>query len=131
MSNFETLVSSILSAASIEYITEYKLSALRAGLYRFDFYLPKQNVFIECNGIQHYTFVKAFYKNRSDFLKAQERDRRKCSYCLAHDYKLYCIPYWDMEKLHTTKDLFKSQYLVTSKFHNDIVWQAYQKSKVE
>ena len=119
MSKLEQHISTILSNASISYCREFKITDLRAGLYRFDFYLPKQNVFIEVNGAQHYIYTSYFYKIKSEFLKAQERDRRKIAYCLAHDIKLYIIPYWDIESIRTSKDLFQQKYLATSKFHND------------
>ena len=128
MSNFEQIVESILSNSHIAYIKEYTITTFRNGLYRFDFYLPEHNIFIECQGQQHYIYSKFFYNNRSDFLKAQERDRRKCSYCLSHGIKLYCIPYWEINNLHNINDLFNEKFLARSKFHNDEVYRN-QKSK--
>ena len=93
------------------------------GLYRYDFYLPEINSVIEVNGIQHYTYNKKFHKNKTEFLKAQERDRRKISYALAHGMKIYCIPYWDIESLSTTDSLFAQKFLAKSKFHNDDVFR--------
>ena len=77
------------------------------GLYRYDFYLPTLNIVIEYNGQQHYQFIKIFHKKKSDFTKAQERDRRKIQYCLAHNIKLYIIPYWEADHLKTFEDLFQ------------------------
>ena len=129
MSNFEQIVESILINSHITYIKEYTITTFRNGLYRFDFYLPEHNIFIECQGQQHYIYSKFFYNNRSDFLKAQERARRKCSYSLALGINLYCIPYWDIHKLKTVEDLFNPEYLVTSKFHNDIALKRFQNHK--
>ena len=89
------------------------------GLYRYDFYLPEINTLLEVNGEQHYTFNKKFYKNKSEFLKAQERDRRKISYALARGMKIYCIPYWEIDSLSSPEDLFAQEFLAKSKFHND------------
>lgn len=93
------------------------------GLYRYDFYLPEINTLLEVNGEQHYTFNKKFYKNKSEFLKAQERDRRKISYALAHGMKIYCIPYWEIDNLSSPEDLFAQKFLAKSKFHNDDVFR--------
>ena len=89
------------------------------GLYRYDFFLPEINTILEVNGEQHYTYTKKFYKNKSEFLRAQERDRRKISYALAHNIKIYCIPYWEIDNLSSPDDLFAQNFLAKSKFHND------------
>ena len=123
----EVKITSILTKEKIKFVREKQFKDLRSGLYRYDFYLPVQNILIEFNGAQHYAFTPYFHKNRSDFLKAQERDRRKMSYALAHRIPLYCIPYWDLETLHSFKDLLRAPYLVTSKFHNDEAWRLQKK----
>ena len=93
------------------------------GLYRYDFFLPEINTIIEVNGEQHYIPTKRFYKSKTDFSKAQERDRRKISYALARGMKLYCIPYWEIDNLKTPNDLFAQKFLAQSKFHNDDVFR--------
>lgn len=55
---------------------------------RFDFYLPKQNVCIECDGIQHFSYFPAFHKSEADFKRQQEHDRRKDEFCLSHGIRL-------------------------------------------
>lgn len=119
----EQKIVKILQGAYVKYEREKVFGDLRQGTYRFDFFLPDLKIVIEYNGIQHYEYTKVFHSKKEDFLKAQERDRRKISYCLAHKYKLYCIPYWEIENLKTLKDLFQSKFLAKTKFHNDIVWK--------
>ena len=126
----EVKIASILTKEKVKFVREKQFKDLRSGLYRYDFYLPVQNILIEFNGAQHYAFTPYFHKNRSDFLKAQERDRRKISYALARHIPLYCIPYWDLETLHSFKDLLRAPYLVTSKFHNDEAWRLQKKKDV-
>lgn len=128
MSSFEKIVYHILVESGIQFEQEKQFKDLYNGLYRFDFYLPATKTAIEVNGLQHYTFTKQFYSNRSDFLKALERDRRKISYCLANDIKIYCIPYWEIGNIQEINDLFQDKFLARSKFHNDEVWRL-QKSK--
>lgn len=128
MSSLERVVYNILLKEKIPFEREKKFKDCYNGYYRFDYFLPRQNIIFEVNGIQHYEYTKAFYASRADFTKAKERDRRKISYCLAHNITIYCIPYWEIESLHTFKDLLNEKFHATSKFHNDEVWK-HQKSK--
>ena len=61
-----------------------------------------------------------FQKTRKDFLAQKERDRRKISYCLAHKIDLYIIPYWDINKIKSVKDLFRPMYKARSRWHCDL-----------
>lgn len=122
MSSYEEKIVTILKKEKIKFQREKTFSDLRKGKYRFDFYIPNYKgkpVLIEVNGIQHYHQVKKFQKTRQDFLAQKERDRKKISYCLAHKIDLYIIPYWDIEKIKTAKDLFQSTYKARSRWHND------------
>ena len=119
MSSLERKVYDLLNGGHITFVREKVFKDCYNGLYRYDFYLPEQNIVLEVNGTQHYIFNKKFYKNKSEFLKAQERDRRKISYALAHGIKIYCIPYWEIDNISTLDDLFTQKFLAKSKFHND------------
>lgn len=127
MSKGEAIIYRLLRASNIRFVQEKQFPDLRNGYMRFDFYLPDDEVLVECQGAQHYTYNKLFHKQKSDFTKAQERDRYKCSYACAHGIKLYCIPYWELDNLTTAADLFQEKFLVKSKFHNDEVWREYKK----
>ena len=82
----------------------------------------------EIDGPQHMEYTKFFHKKRSDFTKAQERDRVKNSYCLAHEIPLYRIPYWEMDNIRCVDDIFQDKFLVRSKYHNDNIYREYRKS---
>ena len=119
MSNLELHILKILKQEGIPFVREKTFSDLRKNKYRFDFYLPKQNVLIEINGAQHYENISFFYKNRIEFKKAQERDRRKISYALANEIPLYIIPHWEIQNIKNSKQIFQKKFLATSKYHND------------
>ena len=123
MSDFERIIYRILLRENKKFKQEKVITDLRNGLYRFDFYLPTEKIAIEVQGPQHYEYNKFFHKKRSEFTKAQERDRQKISYCLAHGIKLYCIPYWEVEGIYRYKDIIQDKFLAKSKFHNDFVWK--------
>ena len=129
MSKGEEKIISLLQKGRYKFEREKRFSDLRKGRYRFDFYVVGGRAFpcaIEFNGEQHYRFVSKFYRSRADFKAAQERDRRKISYCLAHNIPLYIIPYWELDNLHTAADLFNPRFRATSRWKNDIDWQNYR-----
>lgn len=119
MSKNEEKIVKILLQEKISFIREKTFQDLKNGKFRFDFYLPKENIIIEVDGEQHFKQIKKFQKTRQDFLKQQERDRRKNSYCLANNISLYRIPYWEIENINYFKQLIKKDFLVKNKWHND------------
>jgi len=128
MSLLEKHVYKILIKTPYKFVQEKQFKDFRNGLMRFDFFIPSLGVCLEVNGNQHYEFNKKFHKSYSDFTKAKERDRMKASYCLAHDLKLYCIPYWEIDNIITFEDLIQDKFLARSKFHND---EAYRQQKLK
>lgn len=118
-SSYEAAVINILQAAAVRFEREKHFKDLHYGYYRFDFFIPNMNIIIECDGEQHFCYSKKFHKKREDFLKSQERDRRKNSYCLANNIKLYRIPFWEFENIKTFSDLIQNKFLVKNKWHND------------
>ena len=128
MSKFEEKIARILIDARVPFIREKTFKDLKHGYLRFDFYFPLTVMCCEIDGPQHMEYTKFFHKKRSDFTKAQERDRVKNSYCLAHEIPLYRIPYWEMDNIHCVDDIFQDKFLVRSKYHNDNIYREYRKS---
>ena len=54
------------------------------GSFSLDFYLPKYNVAIECQGGQHFQPIEHF-GGWEEFKIVQERDRRKFELCKEHN----------------------------------------------
>ena len=121
MSKGENYIASILKKEKIKFEREKTYNDLKHGKFRFDFYLPyiHGGCLLEFDGQQHFYQVAAFQKTRRDFLKQQEYDRLKNSYCLANNIRLYRIPYWELEQIKTTNDFFQEKFLVKDKWHND------------
>ena len=119
MSKYEEHIEKILKKEKIPYIREKNFLDLKHGAFHFDFYLPTINSIIECDGQQHFYQVPTFQRTRRDFLKQQEHDRIKNSYCLTKGIPLYRIPYWEINNIMTAGDIFKSVFLVKTKWHND------------
>ena len=129
MSKGEEKIIELLQKDRYRFEREKRFKDLKHGLYRFDFYVVGGRAIpciIELNGAQHYQYVKKFYSSRAEFEAAKERDRRKISYCLAHNIPLYIIPYWELDNLHTAADLFSPRFRAASRWKNDQDWQQQQ-----
>ena len=73
--------------------------------YRFDFYLPEYNLFIEYDGEQHFKPTRLYAKTDDEamenFKKIQEHDSIKNKYCEDNKINLLRIPYWEKENIET------------------------------
>ena len=122
MSKGEDKIIDLLNKEKIYFVREKSFHDLKHGLFRYDFYLPYIDdgpAIIEYNGEQHYHFVGKFFKTRRDWLKTKEHDRRKISYCLANNIKIYVIPFWELPKITCAQDLFQEKYRAKTRWKND------------
>lgn len=118
MSKYENRVMELFKKAKLPFYREKTFKDLRKGLFRFDFYLPNYHgapAIVEVDGEQHF---KPIY-GRQAFLKGQEHDRQKNSYCLANGVALYRVPYWQIANLKSIDDIFTEENLVKTRWHND------------
>ena len=108
----------LFKKAKISFYREKTFKDLKKGLFRFDFYIWNYHgtpAIVEVDGEQHF---KPIY-GRQAFLKGQEHDRQKNSYCLANNIPLYRIPYWEIYTLKSADEIFTEAHLVKSRWHND------------
>lgn len=131
----EQRIINILKKEKKKFEREYSFSSLKSykgRKLRFDFALFEEDKIIsliEFQGRQHYIYNKHFTKSSTQFLYRQEMDLRKCQYALANNIPLYCIPYYDLDKLNKYEDLINPKYLVKNKWHNHNVAFDLRKSK--
>ena len=124
----EEKIIKLLKEGNYKFEREKRFSDLKHGSYRFDFCVSRGRskiCIIEVNGLQHYAQVKKFQPTMRDFKAQQERDRRKISYCLAHNIPIYIIPYWELDKITTARDLFKDKYRAKDRWKNDRDWKKF------
>lgn len=122
MSKGENKIVDLLNKEKIFYQREKTFSNLKHGLFRYDFYIPNFNgeqIIIEFNGEQHYHFVSKFYRTPRDWRKMQEHDRRKISYALANNIKIYLIPFWEIDNIKNVQDLLNNKFLARTRWKND------------
>ena len=84
-SKLETEMSFFLERNGIEFEEQKKFEWL--GNLELDFYLPKHNIAIECQGIQHFKPIKTFGGNKA-FEMQTEWDKKKRQLCEEHGIKL-------------------------------------------
>lgn len=104
LSYYNMYIKKILISNKIIHKTEYVVW-IEDNMYRFDFYLPQYNLFIEYDGEQHYKPVR-FYKQNDEemeqtFKETQKRDKIKNRYCEQNHINLLRIPYWEKENIET------------------------------
>lgn len=102
-SHLENDISILLTDNNIEFIEQKKFSWL--GLQSLDFYLPKYNIAIECQGMQHFEPTKHF-KNCEVLLK---RDNLKNQLCKENNLKLLYYTDYDVN------DEILSRHLIYTK----------------
>lgn len=103
VSYWNMYIQQFLKENKIEYKSEYTVY-IGDNYYRYDFYLPQYNLFIEYDGQQHYKPVR-FYGNDEDakyvFKRTQEHDEIKNRYCEENNINLLRIPYWETKNIET------------------------------
>lgn len=132
-SKSEEKIASILRGAGISFTQEYTIGAQGFRGYKlpYDFHgvYNGKEFLIEFQGAEHYEFIPYFHKNRSDFLQRQVYDERKIKAALTANIPLYCIPYWDLDRITSIDDLLNPIYIATSKNHNYNAWRAHKENE--
>lgn len=98
-SNGEKTIRGVLVDKNITYITNKKFHNCKDKReLPFDFYLPKYNMCIEYDGIQHFEVIEKF-GGVDEFKEVQRRDKIKTDYCLNNNIRLIRIPYTEFENI--------------------------------
>lgn len=84
-SKLEKELKDILDKENIEYIQQYKLLNSKQS---YDFYLPKYNIAIECQGEQHFKPIE-YFGGQKEFEIILERDKKKFENSLIYNIKIY------------------------------------------
>jgi len=78
-SRAESLLKNIFEKNNIEFKPQFSFEWMKTSTYgklSYDFYIPKQNIAIECQGRQHFEIVNAF-GGEQEFKKILDRDNNK------------------------------------------------------
>lgn len=93
----EVCAEEIFKELNIPYISQMHFGE---DLLCFDFYLPEQNIAIECDGAQHFRTQNNDWKTKYKLQETRQRDLIKDKYCKEHNITLIRIPFWDHSKLN-------------------------------
>jgi hypothetical protein len=85
----ELVIYTYLLEHDVEFVHQKKFDDLRnINKLPFDFFLPKFNLLVEYNGIQH---ERGWQGNKENALEIQKRDKIKIDYALSHEFNLLII----------------------------------------
>jgi endogenous inhibitor of DNA gyrase (YacG/DUF329 family) len=114
----ERAVELFLKKYGFDFIREYKI---KPYLYRYDFFIPEFNIFIEFNGHQHYKPVPIF-GGEKEHLLLKERDKIKKDLIDQNNGELIILTYFhskegDVEKeiIRQLKKLYFRWYVIDGK----------------
>lgn len=86
---------------------------------RFDFYLPKWDIYIEYDGEQHF-YYSSGWNTKEKVIHTQYLDTIKNQWCLNNQKSLYRIPYYDINNINSFEDILQDKYLVKIINHYNI-----------
>lgn len=87
----EKIIAEWLDKNNIEYHREYRLPN---KLWRYDFFIPAENLIVEVQGLQHFRFVEYFHKTKENFYKQANEYNSKWAYAaLALGYEWMEVDY--------------------------------------
>lgn len=92
-----------LNKINVKHQTEFPV-VIDNVRFRFDFYLPDYNLFIEYDGEQHYrpvNFSGKIEEAQEKFETTQRYDEIKNKYCEDNNINLLRIPYWEKDNIET------------------------------
>jgi disulfide oxidoreductase YuzD len=95
----EMEVKEILEKNNIKFEFQKRFEECRDKLpLSFDFYLPEKNILIECQGEQHFQFIKYFHKSLMEFAIQLKHDQIKKEFCLKNNITLLEVQNENIEK---------------------------------
>jgi hypothetical protein len=114
----EIEIEDLLKKFNIAYVTQYRILPHR---YRYDFFLPEFNIFIEFNGRQHYEPIP-YFGGENGFKGIQKRDRIKARLANKAGVCLIVLKYSDQKSnlleaslIQKLKQVYRKWYLVNGK----------------
>ena len=114
----ERAVELCLKKYGINHIREYRILP---HLYRYDFYLPEFNIYIEYNGKQHYRPIEIF-GGKEAFQKTKENDKYKQMLVKISNGHLIIIPFTclnddvvEKEVIRSLKRIYRYWFIISGK----------------
>ena len=107
-SKFEEMVRDYFKAEGIRYQQEYVIPTLPYR--RYDFYLPRYNLIVECDGDQHFTINSKYHKGKKGLTITQRLDKLKTWVAVQEGYRILRLDYRDrLVAAETIRPVLKSK----------------------
>jgi hypothetical protein len=95
----ETKIRKYLKKINVEFKPEFYFSdCVHKRMLPFDFYVPRYNLCIEYQGIQHHEPI-AFFGGENSLADVQKRDKIKLDYCNTNNIPFLRINFWDFDNI--------------------------------
>lgn len=107
----EIIMGNILNDNNIKFKKEFHFVNDRK---RYDFLLTDLNIFVEIDGIQHFTYVEHWHKDLEKFEKSKQVDAHKTIKAINNNYKMIRIDY----TIKTKEDIEKYFFDAMEKIKN-------------
>jgi very-short-patch-repair endonuclease len=104
MSRMERKIEEFCEKNSISFEPQKKFKGL--GSLSYDFYLPIQNVLIECDGRQHFEEDQGYFHHQKSLLHQRKRDIQKNAFALKKQIPLLRISYLEEKYIDTLLSAF-------------------------
>lgn len=117
-SHLEQSIRKVLLKNEIDFIQQKKFDWL--GLQSLDFYLPKHNIAIECQGIQHFRPIR-FFGGEQKYYKTSTYDKQKYDLCKENGIKLFYftkendLPLEYYDKIYTNEEELLNEIILYKK----------------
>lgn len=87
----------LFKALNVKYVAQQRFDDCE---FTFDFYLPEQNIVIECDGAQHFRTQNNDWKTPFKMQEMRKREDKKKEYCKEHNITMLQVPFWKYDQLN-------------------------------
>ena len=111
----EDEINEFLKSKNVEFIPQKRFDWL--GRQSLDFYLPKYNCGIECQGKQHFISENSGWNNPKSLEECKERDNRKLNLCAKNGVKIF---YYSNLRIEYPYQVYEDKELMLNEIINGL-----------
>ncbi len=119
--SYEERMAQCLNSIGLKFTEQYRVPD---SAYAYDFCVPSIGTLIECDGRQHFEFIKHFHRTEEGFNAQKYRDNAKNVLAEENGYRLIRVDYTQKNKFmeHLERAISSSGQLYTSSYLYDGLW---------
>jgi len=117
LSKIEINVENILKKYNIKFEKQKRFNTCKnKKRLPFDFYLPEYNMLFECQGNQHYKYVKYMHKFKKNFIEQQKKDKIKKEWAINNTLMFMEFNEKNKYLIDDTIEFIKTNYFLPQAF---------------